>query len=70
MRNREFAADLNAVNITEDPEGLALALSKLNSMENWVMGLIFPYRFVRKTSLLDTHPLPGERIKRLMELSH
>lgn len=70
MRNREYAADLMAVNLTEDPEGLALALSKLNSMNHWVVGLMFPYNFSRKTSLLDTHPLPKQRIQRLMALSH
>lgn len=69
MRNREYAADLNAVNLTGDPEGLALALSRLNSMNNWAIGLVFPFRFSKKTSLLDTHPLPSERIKRLMDLA-
>ena len=65
-RTREFDADLDAVALTRDPDGLISALAKLERLQggNWER-LGFPRRGV---SLLRTHPRTEERIRRLRDL--
>lgn len=68
MRGREYWADMEAARMTGDPRALASALMKLQQFENGPIMFFFPYRPGRGPSLLDSHPLPKERVKRLLEL--
>ncbi|HEY6009146.1 MAG TPA: zinc metalloprotease HtpX [Geobacteraceae bacterium] len=68
-RAREFSADLSAVQLTGDPEGLAVALAKLEEYQHRVLGS----RGLRgyhgaEPSLLRTHPATAERLQRLKEI--
>lgn len=68
-RVREYEADLGAVRLTGDPEGLARALQKIESLQEtaWEQ-LIFPGRRLPDPSLLRTHPRTEDRVRRLAEL--
>lgn len=68
-RMREFDADRQAVLLTGDPEGLAMALSKLEAYETSIFDIIFG-RGAGKSipSILRTHPDTKERIERLLSL--
>lgn len=67
-RTREYDADLNAVRLTGDPEGLARALVKLEQRSDSLLERIFlPGRRLPEPSLLRTHPETGKRLRRLME---
>jgi len=68
-RTREYVADLNAVKLTGDPEGLARALAKIERSHGrlWER-VIMPGRQVPEPSLLRTHPDTSERIQRLRSL--
>jgi heat shock protein HtpX len=69
-RTREFHADLNAVALTGDPEGLVSALVKLErSQTSWWERVFLPGRRVPEPSILRTHPTTEERIARLRELT-
>lgn len=65
-RTREFEADLNAAQLTGDPDGLANALQKLHVLNrmsrNYALQRALP-------SWLSTHPELPERIRRLRELA-
>lgn len=68
-RTREYDADLNAVRLSGDPEGLARALVKIEQAEGgWLEQLFLPGRKIPQPSLLRTHPPTNERVRRLMEL--
>jgi heat shock protein HtpX len=68
-RTREFRADLGAVDITGDPEGLASALSKLEYQQQGLLQRLFlPQRQQAEPSLLRTHPGTHERVRRLLAL--
>lgn len=68
-RTREYDADLNAVNLTGDPEGLARALVKIErGGGNLLERILLPGRRVPEPSLLRSHPPTEERVKRLMQL--
>lgn len=68
-RTREFNADLSAVALTKDPDGLASALAVIEQVQNgWFKRALMPGRGIPEPSLLRTHPLMEERIKRLMML--
>lgn len=69
-RIREFDADLEAVQLTGDPDGLASALGKIEQQQQslW-QRLLFPGYRTSEPSLLRTHPDTRERIRRLMELA-
>lgn len=66
-RTREHDADLDAVELTGDPHGLASALDKLERSTHGLFGqIMFPGRRIPEPSLLRTHPPTGERIRRLL----
>ncbi len=68
-RTREFDADLNAVRLTGDPDGLARALVKIEKRQESLLGnILLPGRRIPEPSMLRTHPPTEERIRRLMEL--
>jgi heat shock protein HtpX len=68
-RAREFDADLDAVRLTGETDGLASALAKLESwQERFWERVLFPGRRVPDPSLLLTRPPTEERIRRLMRL--
>ncbi|MCG6856671.1 MAG: zinc metalloprotease HtpX [Salaquimonas sp.] len=68
-RTREYDADLGAVMLTGDPDGLASALTKLEQAQrrNWE-GVVLPGGRMPDPSLLRSHPRTEERIARLMAL--
>ena len=68
-RTREYDADVSAVELTGDPEGLASALVKLerNQRRMWE-GLMLPGARIPEPSILRTHPPTEERVRRLMAL--
>ncbi len=69
-RLREFDADLFAVSLTDDPQGLAQALQKLDYFtgQSW-MQIIYPGRRVPGLSVLRTHPPTKQRVDRLLSLA-
>ncbi len=71
-RAREYAADLGAVELTGDPEGLAQALEKIDRSQNelWRQVLPVPQRRRDRGSILRTHPAQDRRIAKLRELEH
>ncbi|MEQ9139089.1 MAG: zinc metalloprotease HtpX [Thalassobaculum sp.] len=69
-RAREYEADIDAVGLSGDPEGLASALLKLERRQGRIWeSLLLPGRNVPDPSLLRTHPPTDERVRRLMALS-
>ncbi|HUX11663.1 MAG TPA: zinc metalloprotease HtpX [Spirochaetia bacterium] len=69
LRTREFSADLAAAELTEDPDGLASALRKLENPRSSIFDYFFPVVRRRDSSLFRTHPATEERIRRLDELT-
>jgi heat shock protein HtpX len=68
-RTREFHADLGAAELSGDPQGLALALAKMERMRTaFLEQILFPGRRIPEPSLLRTHPPTKERICRLLKL--
>ena len=68
-RTREFDADLGAARLTGDPDGLALALRRLEySAGGWWRRIFLPHRNDEITPLLRTHPPTAERVARLQAL--
>jgi heat shock protein HtpX len=68
-RTREFHADLGAAMLTGDPDGLALALLKLEKAQGKVWeNLILPGGRIPDPSILRTHPLTEARVARLHAL--
>ena len=69
-RTREFEADLEAANLTGDPNGLANALQKLDHLNNNpIVNLFNPVQKWVVPKFLRTHPTLKERVKRLRELA-
>jgi heat shock protein HtpX len=67
-RNREFAADLNAVRLTGDAIALASTLEKIERLRTAVdrFGFLRPLP-APDSDLLHTHPATRERIQRLLD---
>jgi len=65
-RTREFNADIQACKLTGDPGGLISALKKIDYYEkHWFKILVQPGKNIPNPSILRTHPLTEERIRRL-----
>ena len=72
-RIREYAADLGAAELTNDPEGLARALQRLSNPSPDLFSALFGFRRPTRGEpeqggLLRTHPPTDERIRRLLSL--
>ncbi len=66
-RSREYSADIEAVNLTGDPNGLASALEKIEYYQGgWIERILFPGRKLPDPSILRTHPETEERIRRIL----
>lgn len=69
-RSREYEADLAAVSITGDAEGLAAALERIEQNERRMIRRLFiPKGGIEVPSVLRTHPATAKRISRLLELA-
>ena len=69
-RTRELDADLEAVRLTGDPNGLANALERIEWLNRGGMGQWFrPRRKVRIPSWLMSHPSTKYRVARLRKLA-
>ena len=70
-RSREYSADLGAVELTNDPEGLAMALERIDKRQEqlWRQVLPIPQQRRRKRSILRTHPAQEQRVQKLKELA-
>jgi len=69
-RSREFEADFGAAQLTGDPNGLALALRKIDHAQtSWLQKMLLPGRKIPAPALLRTHPPTEDRIARLTGLS-
>lgn len=67
-RNREYTADLDAVALTGDPEGLASALAALEHHHGRWLATLFGRHPPAGLDWLRTHPPTEERIRRLMRV--
>lgn len=69
-RTREYEADLDGARISGDPEGLAMALARIEQYQGGIFERIFfPGRGMPdQQSIFRTHPPTEERIRRLREL--
>ncbi|MGD2119617.1 MAG: zinc metalloprotease HtpX [Chromatiales bacterium] len=67
-RTREFAADLEAVNLTGDPRGLASALAKLDPQRSYWQRLLGQGYRDPNPSVLRSHPQTEQRIQKLLSL--
>jgi heat shock protein HtpX len=69
-RTREYDADLGAVWLTGDPEGLARALEKMARVQmGFFRRFMWPQYTSPKASLFSTHPATAERATRLRSLT-
>lgn len=69
-RNREFTADLEAMTLTRDPQGLADALETLERRNGiWLTTLFGRQQLPGWLRYLQTHPPTSERVQRLMALA-
>ena len=68
-RVREFDADLKAVQLTDDPLGLASALAKIEQFSRSWQAWVMPGWGNPEPSWLRTHPATEERIRRLLSLA-
>lgn len=68
-RMREFEADRQAVLLTGDPKGLAMALGKIEAYESSIYDMLFRSGHGTPVpSVLRTHPAIEERIQQLLSL--
>ncbi|MEM8627913.1 MAG: zinc metalloprotease HtpX, partial [Pseudomonadota bacterium] len=70
-RTREYDADLEGALLTGDPDGLAMALNKLERYHGKMWeDLVLTGRRVPQPSMLRTHPETKDRIARLRNLAN
>jgi heat shock protein HtpX len=80
-RQREYLADAGAIELTRNPDGLASALARLSGDQEVLevanratapLYIVHPIKKfeARASGIFNTHPPIGERIKRLMSLTH
>lgn len=67
-RLREYDADLNAALLTDDPQGLALALAHIEQASRGWFWILLPGWGNPEPSWLRSHPSTAERIRRLQAL--
>jgi heat shock protein HtpX len=68
-RTREFDADLDAVQLTNDPAALARALVKIEQASGRWWSFLLPARRSTDPSWIRTHPSTEERVRRLNALA-
>lgn len=71
-RTREYQADIKAAELTEDPLGLASALSRISFRQHSLFDLLFRRAYssrYRESDILKTHPDVQMRIEKLKSLS-
>lgn len=67
-RQREYQADLEAVELTGDPAGLARAIELIEMAQKRIASSVFPGTVrIRLPRLLSSHPDPKDRIRRLRQ---
>jgi heat shock protein HtpX len=67
-RQREYQADLEAVELTGDPAGLARAIELIEMAQKRITSSVFPGAVrIRLPRLLSSHPDPKDRIRRLRQ---
>ncbi len=64
-RTREYAADATAVRLTDDPEGLAWALVRIEQETRGLWSRLFGPRVRSLPAWMQTHPATRERVRRL-----
>ncbi|SDB51579.1 heat shock protein HtpX [Desulfonatronum thiosulfatophilum] len=67
-RTREYDADMQAVQLTDDPEGLASALYKVEDHQVSIFRRLWPGARLPQNSWLRTHPPTEKRVQRLLAL--
>jgi heat shock protein HtpX len=69
-RSREFNADLGAVELTGDPEGLAEALDRIDHVQSYALSQLFPFRRPKQnSSIFRSHPNIPVRIRKLRRIA-
>ncbi|MBL4613369.1 MAG: M48 family metalloprotease [Magnetovibrio sp.] len=69
-RSREFEADHRAVDICGDPSALAQALEKLEVQQRGLLRHVYlPHQPGTEPSLLRSHPITKERVRRILSQS-
>jgi heat shock protein HtpX len=69
-RSRELNADLGAVELTDDPEGLAQALEKIDRVQSYTLSMLFPFKRPRqRSSIFRSHPNIPVRVRRLRDIA-
>ncbi len=69
-RSRELNADLGAVELTDDPEGLANALEQIDHVQSYALSQLFPFKRPRqRSSIFRSHPNIPVRIQRLRRIA-
>lgn len=69
-RSRELNADLGAVELTNDPEGLAEALEQIDRVRSHTLSQLFPFRRPKQPStIFSSHPHIPVRVRKLRKIA-